>query len=88
MFIVEDLSKDIRFLDNPLCTQTPNVRFYAGVPLMSPEGLPIGTLCAIDSVPRKLTPVQLSTLKTLSKQMMAQLELRRLLKNKKNKLLN
>jgi signal transduction histidine kinase len=83
VFIVEDSSKDERFFDNPLFLSAPHVRFYAGVALKTPDGLPLGTLCAIDSVPRKLTPVQISTLKTLSKQVMAQLELRRLIKKQK-----
>ncbi|MDB9744044.1 GAF domain-containing sensor histidine kinase [Fibrobacterales bacterium] len=81
VFIVEDSSKDERFFDNPLFVNAPYVRFYAGVPLKTQDGLPIGTLCAIDTVPRKLSPVQISTLKTLSKQVMGQLELRRLIRN-------
>ncbi|MFC3912820.1 PAS domain S-box protein [Pseudaeromonas sharmana] len=53
--IVPDATQDMRFMDNALVTGNPNIRFYAGVPLRSSGGFPIGTLCAIDSKPRQLT---------------------------------
>ena len=77
LFIVPDATRDERFADNPLVTAEPRIRFYAGAPLVSPEGQPLGTLCVIDHVPRKLSPGRQESLRVLSRQVMAQLELRR-----------
>ena len=52
LFIIQDASKDFRFKNNPLVTGAPNIRFYAGTPLRTPEGYKIGTFCIIDSIPR------------------------------------
>ena len=82
VFVVPDLSKDARFKDNPLVSGEPHITFYAGVPLETPEGLPIGTLCVLDFKPRDLTEKQAFALKALSRQVMIQLELRRSLKAK------
>ncbi len=76
IFIVEDARKDARFHDNPLVTDDPNVIFYAGVPLKSEEGLPMGTLCVIDNKPKQLSKEQQNSLRTLAKQVMNLFELR------------
>ncbi len=75
--VVADATADPRFSDNPLVSGDPRIRFYAGVPLESPDGHMLGTLCAIDRKPRDLTPTQRETLELLATQVMALLELRR-----------
>lgn len=74
---VPDSHLDARFRDTPLVVGPPHIRFYAGAPLVTPAGHVLGTLCAIDRVPRKLTDSQRATLVDLSKLAMEQIELRR-----------
>jgi signal transduction histidine kinase len=77
VFIVQDTRKDERFFDNPLVTGDPNVIFYAGVPLVGANNLPIGTLCVIDRKPKLLSQTQILALKALANQVMNLLELRK-----------
>jgi two-component sensor histidine kinase len=84
--IVPDLTEDPRFARNPLVTGEPNLRFYAGAVLKTPDGVPLGALCVLDCVPRDLTEDQASTLQTLARQVMSQLELRRALAERDERL--
>ena len=73
---VQNAKKDERFFDNPLVIGAPNVVFYAGQPLISPDGNTIGTLCVIDHVPRKLDCEQRRVLKVLAHQVEAHFKIR------------
>ena len=77
VFVVEDSHEDERFCDNPLVTDAPHVRFYAGAPLITPEGYKIGTLCGIDHQPHVLSPKQRRLLQIIAHQVVALLELRK-----------
>ncbi|MHC5826762.1 MAG: GAF domain-containing protein, partial [Nostoc sp.] len=77
ILIVPDATQDERFATNPAVTSDPNVRFYAGMPLINPEGYALGTLCVVDYVPRNLSPEQVEALRILSRQVIKQLEMRR-----------
>ncbi len=80
IFTVDDLSQDARFRDNVLVTGAPQLRFYAGAPLQTEDGVPLGTICVLDqqSRPGGLNAKQQKALAALGRQVMAQLELRRL----------
>ncbi len=76
LMVVTDACEDPRFADNPLVTGPPYIRFYAGMPLVNPQGYAIGTLCVIDYEPRELTSLQAQTLRTLGRQVISELEVR------------
>lgn len=78
LFVVEDAREDARFAQNPFVQGAPHVRFYAGAPLITPEGHRLGTLCAIDQKPRTLSEEQRSLLRELADHVMDVFELRRL----------
>ncbi|MBN8571417.1 MAG: GAF domain-containing sensor histidine kinase [Ignavibacteria bacterium] len=76
LMIVNDATEDERFADNPMVTSDPDIRFYAGMPLITPDGNKLGTICVIDNVPRTLTDDQKFALQILAKNVMTLLELR------------
>ncbi len=77
VLVIPDTLADDRFATNPVVTNAPHIRFYAGVPLITPTGLVIGTLCVADTVPHQLSLAQVEALQALSRQIISQLELRR-----------
>ncbi|HEY9884465.1 MAG TPA: PAS domain S-box protein, partial [Thermosynechococcaceae cyanobacterium] len=77
VIVVPDTMTDPTLAQNPLVIDYPYIRFYAGMPLKTPEGHTIGTLCVIDSVPKQLSAQQVEALRSLSRQVVGQLELRR-----------
>jgi GAF domain-containing protein len=86
MFEVRDAALDKRFAQNPLVTGDPHIRFYAGAPLATDDGHLLGTLCVIDREPRTLTEQQKTALEILSRQVIANMELRNNLRELKDAL--
>ena len=82
LFEIEDTQRDPRTADNPLCCGAlAEMRFYAGMPLVSPAGYVLGSLCVLDTRPRRLTDLERETLRVMGKQVMRQLDLRRTIAN-------
>ena len=76
LFVVPDARANATFRDNPFVAAENGIRFYAGAPLVTPNGHALGTLCVLDRVPRTLTSDQVEALEALRRQAEAQLELR------------
>ena len=79
--MISDAQADETLSSHPLFASDPKIRFYAGVPLVTPRGFRIGTLCVADTRPRTLTAEQSAALATLARTVVTQLELRLLLKS-------
>jgi signal transduction histidine kinase/DNA-binding response OmpR family regulator/HPt (histidine-containing phosphotransfer) domain-containing protein len=77
LFVVEDSLLDERFKNNPLVIGEPYIRFYAGMPLRTPSGYNIGTLCVIDRKPKKINETHRFVMKSLAKQVITNFELRK-----------
>lgn len=77
LFIVSDATKDPRFSQNPLVVSSPGIRFYAGAPLITPDGYALGTLCILDTIPRDLGEDKRSALRILARHAVSLLEVRR-----------
>lgn len=63
--VIEDALKDPRFADNPLVLQAPHIRAYVGAPLVLPSGAIVGTLCILDTVPRRFDAMDMAILSSL-----------------------
>ena len=79
VLVVPDATRDNRFADNLLVLEDPKIRFYAGAPLYTPDGFNLGTLCVIDRAPRQIDKKHVASLNALSRQIVAQLELKKAL---------
>lgn len=77
VFIVPNATEDDRFAGNPLVEEEPEIRFYAGAPLISSEGFALGTLCVIDREASRIDPAQQAALEALARVTTSLLEMRR-----------
>lgn len=78
VMVVPDATRDERFRDNPAVTSAMHLRFYAGAPLVTPDGVPIGTVCVLDKEPRELSDLEGTALKGLASETIALMEASRL----------
>lgn len=76
MLIIPDASTDERFVNHPLVTGEPKIRFYAGAPLLTRDGHMLGALCVVDTKPRELDASQMEELQFLAQQVLVMLESR------------
>jgi GAF domain-containing protein len=74
IMVVSDATQDGRFVNNPLVALEPNIRFYAGVPLVTSSGEALGTICVMDDKPRGISQAQVDALQVLSREVMGQFE--------------
>lgn len=74
--VIEDTLQDPRFCQNPFVLGGPQIRFYAGAPLLTPDGFVLGTVCVFDTLPRSISTRQIAALEALARQVMAHMELR------------
>lgn len=77
VFEITDATLDARFASNPFVIDRPKIRFYAGAPLITTDGMALGTLCVIDKEPRKLTTQQTDALEALARQVTSHIETRK-----------
>lgn len=87
LLVIPDTLADERFATNPFVVGDAQIRFYAGVPLITPRGFTLGTLCVLDHFPRELSCEQIQFLRVLADQVVAQLELRRNVKDLKQSMI-
>lgn len=78
MFEINDAQADERFAENPFVKEDPNIRFYAGVPLINKDGLALGTLCVFDKRVKALQDFQATTLEALAKKIVSYIEEKKL----------
>ncbi len=86
LLIVGDTQRDPRFMNNPLVTGNPHVRFYAGAPLVTANGYVLGTICVVDTIPKVLTPYQKKALKLLARKTVDYLTMRKTVKEQSYKI--
>ncbi|RYZ75991.1 MAG: GAF domain-containing protein, partial [Proteobacteria bacterium] len=77
--VVPDLSNDPRFADHPFVTGAPHARYYAGAPIVTKEGLSVGAICVVDTVPHEIDRDQIQALEAIARQILSHLETRNLL---------
>jgi diguanylate cyclase (GGDEF)-like protein len=77
MLVIEDTHENARYIDNPVVTGNPRIRFYAGQPLVGRQGFALGSLCILDHQPRKMSDADRDVLRCVGRAVLDTLELRR-----------